>query len=132
MWFPRTSVPGWAPYHYGHWAYIEPWGYTWVDDEPWGFAPFHYGRWVSYEGAWAWVPAPPRASGVVYVRPVYAPALVAWVGGPNFAVSIGIGGGSYAPGVNVGWFPLGPREVYVPSYRVSRTYVNNVNISNTQ
>jgi hypothetical protein len=33
--------------------------------------------------------------------------------------------------VNVGWFPLGPREVFVPSYPVSRTYVNNVNISNT-
>jgi hypothetical protein len=131
VWFPRTSVPGWAPYHYGHWAYIEPWGYTWVDDEPWGFAPFHYGRWVSYEGAWGWVPAPPRAEGVVYVRPVYAPALVAWVGGPHFAIGIGIGGGGYAEGASVGWFPLGPREVYVPSYRVSQNYVNNVNVSNT-
>jgi hypothetical protein len=130
VWFPRTSVPGWAPYHYGHWDYIEPWGYTWVDDEPWGFAPFHYGRWVSYEGSWGWVPAPPQAEGVVYVRPVYAPALVAWVGGPHFAIGIGVGEG-YAPGVSVGWFPLGPREVYVPSYRVSRNYVNNVNVSNT-
>jgi hypothetical protein len=33
--------------------------------------------------------------------------------------------------VNVGWFPLGPREVFAPSYPVSRTYINNVNISNT-
>jgi hypothetical protein len=131
VWFPRTSVPGWAPYHYGHWAYIEPWGYTWVDDEPWGFAPFHYGRWVSYEGSWGWVPAPPRSEGVVYVRPVYAPALVAWVGGPHFAIGVGVGGGEYASGESVGWFPLGPREVYVPSYRVSRNYVNNVNVSNT-
>ncbi len=130
VWFPRTSVPDWAPYHYGHWDYIEPWGYTWVDDEPWGFAPFHYGRWVSYEGSWGWVPAPPRGEGGgVYVRPVYAPALVAWVGGPHFA--IGVGGGGYASGASVGWFPLGPREVYVPSYRVSRNYVNNVNVSNT-
>ena len=131
VWFPRTSNPDWAPYHNGHWAYIEPWGYTWVDDEPWGFAPFHYGRWVSYEGSWGWVPAPPRSEGVVYVRPVYAPALVAWVGGPHFAIGIGVGGGGYAPGESVGWFPLGPREVYVPSYRVSRNYVNNVNVSNT-
>ena len=131
VWFPRTSVPGWAPYHNGHWDYIEPWGYTWVDDEPWGFAPFHYGRWVSYEGSWGWVPAPPRSEGVVYVRPVYAPALVAWVGGPHFAIGVGVGGGGYAPGENVGWFPLGPREVYVPSYHVSRNYVNNVNVSNT-
>ncbi len=131
VWFPRTSVPGWAPYHYGHWDYIEPWGYTWVDDEPWGFAPFHYGRWVSYQGSWGWVPAPPRSEGVVYVRPVYAPALVAWVGGPHFAIGVGVGGGQYASGESVGWFPLAPREVYVPSYRVSRNYVNNVNVSNT-
>ena len=131
VWFPRTSVRDWAPYHYGHWDYIEPWGYTWVDDEPWGFAPFHYGRWVSYQGSWGWVPAAPRVEGVVYIRPVYAPALVAWVGGPHFAIGIGVGEGGYAPGENVGWFPLGPREVYVPSYRVSRNYVNNVNTSNT-
>lgn len=119
VWFPRTRVEGWAPYHYGHWAYIEPWGYTWVDDEPWGFAPFHYGRWVSVRGAWGWVPSPPRAEGVVYVRPVYAPALVAWVG---------VGGG----GAGVAWFALGPREVYVPSYHVSHGYVERVNVSNTR
>jgi len=132
IWFPHVSIVGWAPYHYGHWAYIAPWGYTWVDDAPWGFAPFHYGRWVVVGGVWGWVPAPPRpvVVGVVYVRPVYAPALVAWVGGPHFAVGVGIGGG-FAAGVSVGWFPLGPREVYVPSYHVSRNYVNNVNVTNT-
>ena len=119
VWFPRTTVVGWAPYHYGHWAYIAPWGYTWVDDEPWGFAPFHYGRWVWVRGGWGWVPSPPRTEGVVYVRPVYAPALVAWVGG-------GVGG------AGVAWFPLGPREVYVPAYHVSRGYVERVNVSNTR
>jgi hypothetical protein len=116
VWFPRTAQVGWAPYHYGHWAYIEPWGYTWVDDQPWGFAPFHYGRWVWASNAWGWVPAPPPAQGITYVRPMYAPALVAWVN---------VGGGGVA------WFPLGPREVYVPPYAVSRTYINNVNVSNT-
>jgi len=132
IWFPHVAVVGWAPYHYGHWAYIAPWGYTWVDDAPWGFAPFHYGRWVVVGGVWGWVPAPPRpvVVGVVYVRPVYAPALVAWVGGPHFGVAVGVGGG-FAAGVSVGWFPLGPREVYVPSYHVSRNYVNNVNVTNT-
>ena len=127
VWYPRVEVADWAPYHYGHWAYIEPWGYTWVDDQPWGFAPFHYGRWVSVEGRWGWIPSPPRAEGVVYVRPVYAPALVAFVGGGGFSVGISVGGGGGA----VGWFPLGPREVYVPSYRVSQRYVENVNVSNT-
>ena len=132
IWFPHVAVVGWAPYHYGHWAYIAPWGYTWVDDAPWGFAPFHYGRWVTVGGVWGWVPARPAVAvvGVAYVRPVYAPALVAWVGGPHFGVGIGVGGG-FAAGVSVGWFPLGPREVYVPSYHVSRAYVNNVNITNT-
>jgi hypothetical protein len=115
VWFPRGLEVGWAPYHNGHWAYIEPWGYTWVDDHPWGFAPFHYGRWISVGGAWGWVPSPPRVEGAVYVRPVYAPALVAWVG----------------VGAGVAWFALGPREVYVPSYPVSRHYVNNINVSNT-
>ncbi len=120
VWVPRDVAVGWAPYHYGHWAWVEPWGWTWVDDAPWGFAPFHYGRWA-YVGYWAWVPGP------VAVRPVYAPALVAWVGGPGFSLSIGVGGG----GAGVAWFPLGPREVYVPAYRASPTYINRVNITNT-
>jgi hypothetical protein len=127
VWYPRVTEADWAPYHYGHWAYIEPWGYTWVDDQPWGFAPFHYGRWVSVEGRWGWIPAPRRVVGVAYVRPVYAPALVAFVGGGGFSVGVSVGGGGGA----VGWFPLGPREVYVPSYRVSPRYVERVNISNT-
>ncbi len=115
VWFPRGVENGWAPYHYGHWSYVPPWGYTWVDDQPWGFAPFHYGRWIFVRGAWGWVPAPPRVEGMVYVRPVYAPALVAWVGA----------------GATIAWFALGPREVFVPSYPVSRAYVNNINVSNT-
>jgi Family of unknown function (DUF6600) len=126
IWFPHVTVVGWAPYRYGHWVWIAPWGYTWVEDEPWGFAPFHYGRWVVVGGVWGWVPCRPSVVGVAYVRPVYAPALVAWVGGPHFAIGVAVGGGAA-----VGWFPLGPREVYVPSYHVSRTYVNNVNITNT-
>jgi len=127
IWFPHTTVVGWAPYRYGHWVWIAPWGYTWVEDEPWGFAPFHYGRWVVVGGVWGWVPCRPAGVvGVAYVRPVYAPALVAWVGGPRFAVGVALGGGAA-----VGWFPLGPREIYVPSYHVSRAYVNNVNITNT-
>jgi hypothetical protein len=129
VWFPHTTIVGWAPYRYGHWAWISPWGWTWVDDAPWGFAPFHYGRWVTVAGVWGWVPCAPRVVvGVAYVRPVYAPALVAWVGGPHFSIGIGIGGGG---GVGVAWFPLGPREIFEPSYHVSRTYVTNVNVSNT-
>jgi hypothetical protein len=116
-WRPRAVAVGWAPYRFGHWAYVGPWGWTWVEDEPWGFAPFHYGRWAFVNSGWFWVPGP------VVVRPVWAPALVAFVGGgPGFHFSAGAG---------VGWFPLAPGEVYVPGYHVSRAYVNNVNITNT-
>ena len=129
VWFPHTVIVGWAPYRYGHWVWIAPWGWTWVDDAPWGFAPFHYGRWVVVGGVWGWVPSPPRAVvGVAYVRPVYAPALVAWVGGAHWGVGVAVGS---APGAGVAWFPLGPRDVYCPSYHVSERYVTNVNVSNT-
>src|SRR5947208_4367881 len=118
VWSPTVIVAGWAPYRFGHWVWIAPWGWTWVDDAPWGYAPFHYGRWVEWNSARCWVPGPR------HLRPVYAPALVAWVGGPGGGVAVGVG-------ANVGWFPLAPREVYVPGYHVSPNYVRNVNITNT-
>ncbi len=118
LWAPRTVVAGWAPYRMGHWTWVSPWGWTWVDDAPWGFAPFHYGRWVMVHNAWRWSP------GRYVARPVYAPALVAWVGGPGVSVSVRIGSSP-----SVGWFPLGPREVYVPGYRVSPRYVRQVNVT---
>jgi hypothetical protein len=124
VWIPTRTSSGWAPYREGHWAWISPWGYTWVDDAPWGYAPFHYGRWVTIQGRWGWVPGP------VEVEAVYAPALVAFIGGPSFGVSLSVGGGG--PRAEVGWFPLGPREVFVPGYHVSRGYVDRVNVSNTQ
>jgi hypothetical protein len=115
VWIPAAIPVGWAPYRYGHWVWIRPWGWTWVDDEPWGFAPFHYGRWAYVENGWCWVPGP------VVVRPVYAPALVVFVGDQW----------RFGSGPGVGWFPLAPGEVYVPAYRASRVYVNQVNVTNT-
>ena len=118
IWVPRDVDRDWAPYRSGHWVWVAPWGWNWVGAEPWGFAPFHYGRWVHRHGVWGWVP------GTRVVRPVYAPAMVAWVGTPSVGVSIRIGS---AP--SVGWFPLAPREVYVPAYRTSVNYVRSVNIT---
>ena len=130
LWVPRVVAAGWVPYAVGHWAFVSPWGWTWIDDAPWGFAPFHYGRWVYLRDTWAWAP------GTFVARPVYAPALVAWIGSPRASVGISIGGGyggGYGASSNfsasVGWFPLAPREVYVPSYRVSPRYVEQVNIT---
>jgi hypothetical protein len=116
-WQPTGLAVGWAPYRFGHWIWVGPWGWTWVEDEPWGFAPFHYGRWAFAGAGWVWVPGPSA------VRPVYAPALVAWVGGGS--------GFRFSGGAGVGWFPLAPGEVFLPGYRVSRAYVNSVNVTNT-
>ncbi|MBN8738478.1 MAG: hypothetical protein BGP24_11175 [Lysobacterales bacterium 69-70] len=118
VWFPSRVAVDWAPYRDGRWIWQDPWGWTWVDAADWGFAPFHYGRWVHVRNRWGWIPGP------VSVRPVYAPALVAFVGGSNFSISV-------STGRPIGWFPLGPREVYVPPYRASRNYFTNVNITNT-
>jgi hypothetical protein len=123
VWIPASVSAGWAPYHDGHWAWIAPWGWTWVDDAPWGFAPYHYGRWASFGGRWGWIPGPYQ------VAPTYAPAIVAWVGGGGGSgFSLAFSSGT-APAV--GWFPLGPREPYYPSYRVSQRYFTRVNTTNT-
>ncbi|MGH9406993.1 MAG: DUF6600 domain-containing protein [Terriglobia bacterium] len=120
VWYPTRVPAGWAPYRFGHWVWVSPWGWTWVDDEPWGFAPFHYGRWVSYRGRWGWLPGP------VVSRPYYAPALVAFVGGAG--LSVGVGGGVGF----TGWFPLGPREPFLPWYHSGPRYVRQVNVTNVR
>jgi hypothetical protein len=122
IWIPNGVAADWAPYHYGHWAFIAPWGWTWVDDAPWGFAPFHYGRWAFVGGYWGWIPGP-----IAVVRPVYAPALVGFVGGGGFGVAVGFGAG-----VGVAWFPLGPRDVFIPAYHVSARYAEVINVSNSR
>ncbi len=116
VWRPTYVSAGWAPYRSGRWLWVAPWGWSWVDTAPWGYAPFHYGRWAYVQQSWCWVPGPR------YARPVYAPALVGWVGSPGY--------NGYGPG-SVGWFPLAPREVYRPGYRASWRHFNNVNVSNT-
>lgn len=109
VWTPRRVAIGWSPYSFGRWVWVSPWGWTYVDDYAWGYAPFHYGRWAHVRNRWCWVPGPR------HVRAVYAPALVGWRHG----------------GGRVGWYPLGPREVYVPGRRFSHRWVERVNVSNT-
>jgi hypothetical protein len=121
VWFPRALPADWAPYRSGRWVWVAPWGWSWVGDEPWGFAPFHYGRWALFRGAWGWVP------GKRVARPVYAPALVAWVG---TAAAHGPAHTGARPAV--GWFPLAPREVYIPAYRSSAGHVRQVNAAHVK
>jgi hypothetical protein len=115
VWFP-TELAEWAPYRFGHWSWIGPWGWTWIDDRPWGFAPSHYGRWALIHEHWAWVP------GGSAQRPVYAPAVVAFLGTPGVGLSS-------EEGATVAWFPLAAGEIYWPSYTRDLDYVRALNVS---
>lgn len=121
VWTPNRVASGWTPYRDGHWSWIDPWGWTWVDDAPWGYAVSHYGRWANIQGRWSWVPGPQRE------QAVYAPAQVGFVGGQNSTGASSLGS---AVAALIGWFPLAPREVYQPSYTVSRSYFDRINRSN--
>jgi hypothetical protein len=115
VWFPTTVVADWAPYRFGHWGFVPPWGWTWIDDAPWGFAPFHYGRWVMVGGLWGWAPGP------IAVRAIWAPALVGFIGGVDVV-------GVADP---VSWVALGWGEPWYPSFGVSFGYYNSVNLCGT-
>ncbi|HEX2546516.1 MAG TPA: DUF6600 domain-containing protein [Ramlibacter sp.] len=117
VWYPQVTVQDWAPYRHGHWSWISPWGWTWIDDAPWGFAPFHYGRWTTIGDRWAWVP------GRMAARPVYSPAMVVFLGGGN-GMQFSIGSGPA-----VGWYPLAPGEAWYPVYRASPRYLGFANFN---
>jgi hypothetical protein len=111
VWYPREVAVGWAPYSYGYWNWVGPWGWTWVDYSPWGFAPYHYGRWNYFGDRWGWCPGP------YYGAAIYGPAFVGFFGG-GFDVG-------------VGWFPLGFGEPFYPWYHCRGGYIRNINTRNT-
>ena len=123
VWCPSHVEASFVPYRSGRWSWVEPWGWTWVDDAPWGFATTHYGRWEQLTTSscanadnWAWVPGP------LVAQPVYAPALVAFVDGATLSLGA-------APTAEA-WFPLGPREAYFPPYHYSDDYLRLINATN--
>ncbi len=109
VWTPSRVGPSWSPYSDGRWTNVQPWGWTWIDNAPWGYAPFHYGRWVYVRNRWAWCP------GRRTDRPVYAPAVVGWTGT-----------GTAGPAAS-GWYPLAPWERLQPWYRATPTQLDRVN-----
>ncbi len=111
VWYPREVAVDWAPYSYGYWNWVGPWGWTWVDYDPWGFAPVHYGRWNFIGGAWGWCPGP------FFGPPIFGPAFVGFFGG-------GFGFG-------VGWFPLGFGEPFFPFFGCSRNFITVINVHNS-
>jgi hypothetical protein len=119
VWVPTGLPDDWAPYRNGHWRWIVPCGWTWIDDQPWGFAPSHYGRWAFAGERWVWVP------GHFVEHPVYVPAVVAFLGTAHVGLSV-----AGRTGPAIGWFPLAPGEVYWPSYTRDLAYVRNLNLGN--
>jgi hypothetical protein len=121
VWFPRTVPSGWAPYRFGHWRWMPPWGWTWIDDATWGFAPSHFGRWARFPAPdggdrWGWVP------GTRVAHPAFMPAVVAFLGTAGVGISY-----PDANGPAVGWFPLAPGEVYWPRYTTDLATIRGLN-----
>ena len=92
VWCPHVTGGDWRPYHYGHWCWVSPFGWTWVSEEPWGWAPYHYGTWVYASYGWGWCPGP--------AYQYWCPAVV------NFCEYNG----------SIAWAPLCPSEVRYPSF----------------
>ncbi len=118
VWYPPVQSD-WVPYRDGDWAYVAPWGWTWVDRAPWGFTPSHYGRWAHIGGRWGWVPGEASRG----ERSVYAPALVTFLG---LSAGVALGAAAMRHG-SVAWVPLGPKEAYHPWYHASPNYVRQIN-----
>jgi FecR protein len=126
VWAPRSLSADWAPYSNGRWVSEPYYGWTWVDDEPWGWAPYHYGRWFDNPGyGWCWWP------GSVASSYFWSPALVGFFGwgGGGFGVGVGWGG--------IGWVALAPFETFHPWWghgfyggRFGRGYGNYTSINN--
>jgi hypothetical protein len=124
VWAPNTVPDDWAPYRFGHWRHIAPWGWTWVDDMAWGFAPSHYGRWTRLRGRdddepdhWGWVP------GKIVADPAYMPAAVAFIGTAGVGLSYP---DAFSPAV--AWFPLAPGEIYWPEYTDDLAAIRRINV----
>ena len=60
VWVPSQAEVGtdFQPYSTaGHWTYDDSQDYVWVSDYSWGWAPFHYGRWANVGPyGWSWIP----------------------------------------------------------------------------
>lgn len=88
VWVPGGVAAGWAPYVDGEWIYTD-YGWTWVSDDPWGDVPYHYGTWAWVEPyGWVWVPGTVWAPS--WVTWAYTDDYIGWAPvPPSFALSVG-------------------------------------------
>lgn len=109
-----SSYANWSPYRYGHWRWIPPYGWTWVNDEPWGYATYHHGRWVYDDNDWVWTPYGHYRTARNWWRPAlvvvtYAGSLICW----------------YPLPYDYGYYNY--NSVYVDRRRYNTTVINNNN-----
>ncbi len=110
-----SSYADWSPYRYGNWRWIPPYGWTWVNDEPWGYATYHHGRWVYIDNDWAWTPHGHYRAGRNWWRPAlvvvtYAGSLICW----------------YPLPYDYGYYNY--NSVYVDRRRYNKNIINNTTI----
>jgi hypothetical protein len=56
VWVPSGIARGWDPYWDGEWLWTD-YGWTWASYDPWGDIPYHYGTWAWVDPyGWVWVP----------------------------------------------------------------------------
>ncbi len=85
-WVPSGVARGWEPYVDGQWVYSD-YGWTWVSDDPWGDIPYHYGTWA-YADPYGWVWVPGTVWAPAWVTWAYTDDYVGWAPvPPSFALS---------------------------------------------
>jgi hypothetical protein len=85
-WVPSGVAVGWEPYVDGQWVYSD-YGWTWASDDPWGDVPYHYGTWAWVDPyGWVWVPGTVWAP--AWVTWAYTDDYVGWAPvPPSFALT---------------------------------------------
>ena len=86
VWVPGGVAAGWEPYVDGEWVYTD-YGWTWVADDPWGDVPYHYGTWAFVDPyGWVWIPGTVWAP--AWVTWAYTDDYIGWAPvPPTFAVT---------------------------------------------
>lgn len=137
VWSPRGVGRDFRPYYSGgNWAMTD-YGNTWVSDYPWGWAPFHYGRWA-YNPFYGWLWVPGTTWGPAWVHWRGGGSNYGWAPmGPGVNININIGGGGYYP-PNDWWtfvpcnriYHRGGYGRYWRGAQYNNTYINNTTIIN--
>lgn len=134
VWIPDVGRE-FSPYGTdGHWVFTVD-GWMWVSDYPWGWAPFHYGRWA-YDDSYGWLWVPNNEWGPAWVTWRRSEGYYGWAPmGPGISVEVSFGGGYRV--ANERWIFVRDRDISRPDiYRhyvdrsINVTIINNSTVIN--